>query len=32
VGMQERAQSFGGKVTISGGRHGTRVTVRIPTS
>jgi len=32
VGMQERAQSFGGKVTISGGRRGTRVTVRIPTS
>jgi len=30
VGMQERAQSFGGKVTISGGRRGTRVTVRIP--
>jgi two-component system, NarL family, sensor histidine kinase UhpB len=32
VGMQERAQSFGGKVTISGGRHGTQVTVRIPTT
>jgi len=32
VGMQERAQSFGGKVTISGGRRGTRVTVRIPAS
>ncbi|HEY3177911.1 MAG TPA: PAS domain S-box protein [Casimicrobiaceae bacterium] len=31
VGMKERAQSFGGKVTISGGRQGTQVTVRIPT-
>ena len=30
VGMQERAKTFGGKVTITGGRTGTRVTVRMP--
>jgi two-component system sensor histidine kinase UhpB len=32
VGMQERAKSFGGRVTISGGRRGTHVTVQMPTS
>jgi two-component system sensor histidine kinase UhpB len=30
VGMQERAKTFGGKVRITGGRTGTRVTVRMP--
>ena len=30
VGMQERAKAFGGRVSITGGRHGTRVTVQMP--
>jgi len=32
VGMQERAKAFGGRVTISGSRRGTHVTVHMPTS
>ena len=30
VGMYERAKAFGGRVTISGGRHGTKVTIHVP--
>jgi len=32
IGMQERAKAFGGCVSITGGRRGTRVTIRVPNS
>ena len=30
VGMHERAKTFGGKVIVSGGPHGTKVTIHVP--